>query len=147
MVELKDGKCIMKSKHKVVATGTLHGALYILDVPENPRNTEVAYVSSLQLRHERLAHVNPKAILHIVNHEVVEGVKISSNSDSTNQCWVASTARAIKLRSRKRAPHARQLYFSLSTQMYSGRLISLLSEVPVTSSHLLMIFRSGQPCF
>ncbi len=41
MVELKDGKCIIRGKDNVVATGTLHGALYILDTPQTPRYNEV----------------------------------------------------------------------------------------------------------
>ncbi len=49
LVELKNGKYIIRREDNVVATGTLHGALYILDAPQTPRYNEVAYVSTLQI--------------------------------------------------------------------------------------------------
>ncbi len=46
VVELKDGKCNIRRKDNVVATGALHGALYILDGPQAPRYDKVACLQS-----------------------------------------------------------------------------------------------------
>ncbi len=86
LIELKDGKCIIRRKDNVVATGTRHGALYILDAPNTHRYNEVSYVSTLQSLRERLAHVNPKGILHMVNRRVVKGANISNNFASIDKC-------------------------------------------------------------
>ncbi len=56
-VEIKEGQCRIKYDNTIIATESSRGSLYVLDTPEKHESTEVACIASLQLWHERLAHV------------------------------------------------------------------------------------------
>ena len=77
----------------VIGTGTFRNGLYTLDCtqphpPTIPHEPQVALVSSLQLLHERLAHVNMSSIKSMVDRGVVKGVDNDLNT-STNDNYVS----------------------------------------------------------
>ena len=76
----------------VVGTGTFRNGLYTLDcikshsesIPHKPR---VALVStSLQLLHERLAHLNVSGIKLIVDPGMVKGINIAPSTSTEDNC-------------------------------------------------------------
>ena len=82
------GRCEMSRNGMVVATGTLRGSLYLLDLAfptgetgsQKKSNTvHVANVTSLALWHQRLAHVHSAGIVSMVRNKVVDGIKLSES--------------------------------------------------------------------
>ncbi len=78
------GRCIIKRASTTVATGTMVGNLYKLDTHcENHNYTSKALVAtSLQLWHQRLAHVQPSVIMQMCKHGTATGIQLSASSDS-----------------------------------------------------------------
>ena len=83
---------VRNSDSCVVGTGTFRNGLYTLDCTKHqpkiiPRKPQVALVStSLQLLHERLAHVIVSGIKSMVDHGVVKGVDIAPNTSAEDNC-------------------------------------------------------------
>lgn len=74
-------KCWIKRNNSVLASGSLDGTLYCLDVPSDECKTPKALLSSsIQVWHERLAHVDPSTIRNMVNKKIVTGVNIKKSS-------------------------------------------------------------------
>ena len=82
---------VRKSDASVVGTGTFRNALYTLDCTKPPSNdtpdkAQIALVSSSQLWHERLAHVNVSGIKSMAARGVVKGVNNAPNSNTDDNC-------------------------------------------------------------
>ena len=80
-----NGKCIVKRGATVVATATLVGELYVLDIVSDIGS---AHAATLQTWHERFAHVHSQGIASMIRDNVVSGVKLLGNEankiNSTN---------------------------------------------------------------
>lgn len=72
----KRGKCIIHKDDVTVATGFLDGPLYVIRTKNVPMKSETAFLSSLQLWHERMAHVDKRGIAEIADRGVAKGLKI-----------------------------------------------------------------------
>ena len=71
----KDSKCIIRKGTLTVATGTLHASLYHLDVAHSVSPRETGFLTSMQLWHERLAHVaTAEAYGKSVRDDVIKGI-------------------------------------------------------------------------
>lgn len=77
-------KCDIKQGRTVVASGTLQGSLYRLDTVKGANTALVS--STLQVWHERFAHVDPSVIQNMVNNNVVSGVEIQDSNASEMKC-------------------------------------------------------------
>lgn len=87
VTSFKAGRCWIEKDEKVVASGTLRGTLYQLDVPETNQPVSEAFIAStLQVWHERMAHVDPSAISKMVSKNIVNGIEIKKSSDDNLKC-------------------------------------------------------------
>ena len=86
-------KCEIRKGPKLVATGKLEGCLYTLETKRLSSTVDSAHVASLQLWHERLAHVDRRGIAQMVRKGVVKGIQIS-NSDSQGDCMACIQGKA-----------------------------------------------------
>ncbi len=75
-VKFNDGRCHISFDSRVVANMALSANRCTISTC-TARAPISACVASMQLWHERLAHVDPNGIARMVNHGVVKGVKIS----------------------------------------------------------------------
>jgi len=73
-------KCEISNHSQVLATGILEGSLYFLKGAAQVVKNESAHIASLQLWHERLAHVNHQGVSSMVSRGIVRGVKIGTRS-------------------------------------------------------------------
>ena len=81
-VEFKNGKCMIKRDQNVVATATLVGELYVLDIVNDIAS---AHAATLQTWHERFAHVHSQGIASMIRNNVVSGVKLLGNDLNKHQ--------------------------------------------------------------
>ena len=72
-VSFQNGKCVVNQGPTVVATASLVGDLYMLDVTGQIAS---AHVVTLQTLHERLAHVNVQGIASMIRNNVVSGINV-----------------------------------------------------------------------
>ena len=75
-----NGKCVVKRGATVVATATLVGELYVLDVVKDIGS---AHAATLQTWHERFAHVHSQGIASMIRDNVVSGAKLIGNVSKT----------------------------------------------------------------
>ena len=75
-VSFQTEKCIFSTESKVLATASLVGDLYILDVATQIAS---AHVVSLQTLHERRGHVNAQRIASMIRNNVVSGINVNEN--------------------------------------------------------------------
>ena len=75
-VSFQTGNCIVTKGSKVLATASLVGDLYILDIQPH---TASAHVVSLQTLHERLGHVNAQGVASMIRNNVVSGINVNKN--------------------------------------------------------------------
>ncbi len=81
VVLFSDYKVIIPRKGVPVATGTRIRGLYVLDLFNPPRcNSTALATASLQLWHEKMAHVHPDGILTMARNNVVTGVELPAKS-------------------------------------------------------------------
>lgn len=74
--------CIIKYQDVVLATGTMVGNLYQLDV-----ETDHAFVASdLSLWHKRLAHIDPESIKTMSRQGFVAGINLEDADSSKHKC-------------------------------------------------------------
>jgi len=83
----KNGKCVVKEGNDTIASGTLHGTLYKLDVPVHTQTAPRAFVSStLEIWHQRLAHIDSATIVNMVNKNIVTGIELDKTSSNDVKC-------------------------------------------------------------
>lgn len=70
------GKCVIHKDDVTVVTGFLEGHLYVIHFQRVSETTEKSYVTSLQLWHERMAHIDKRGIVQMADRGVVQGQKI-----------------------------------------------------------------------
>ena len=77
------GKCRLSCKGETLATGTLGGSLYYLDVMK-PDDAVVhsANVATMTRWHERFAHVNTQGIASMASNNVVKGLNVKKERES-----------------------------------------------------------------
>ena len=80
-----DGKCVIQKGSMVIATGTLNGSLYFVNTKKVQKPKESAFITSLQLWHERMAHVDKRGITQMARRGIVNGLKLESHG-STPLC-------------------------------------------------------------
>ena len=78
------GRCWISNKSKLLATATMKGNLYELDL-HNPTETALA-ASTIELWHHRLAHIQPVDIKSMQNSHAVRGLEISSDISNSKVC-------------------------------------------------------------
>lgn len=82
-----NGRCWIKRENTLVASGTLQDTLYKLDTPKSSENIPSALISaSLQVWHERFAHVDPSIIKNIIENNTVHGASINNMSFDNLKC-------------------------------------------------------------
>ena len=123
-VSFQTEKCIASKESKVLATASLVGDLYIIDVATQIAS---AHVVSLQTLHERLGHVNAQGIASMIRNNVVSGINVNDidiknvlNSKSDNPfpicpaCVFGKATRSVipKQRTSPRAQHCVDLVHS-----------------------------------
>ena len=123
-IAFQQGKCVVTNKSQVVATASMVGDLYMLDVVSQIAS---AHVVSLQVLHERLAHVNIQGIASMIRNNVVSGINVHEgdvknalNSKSDNHspicsaCVYGKATRSVipKQQSSYRAQHCLDLAHS-----------------------------------
>lgn len=87
-VGFENGKCMIRRGSTVVATATLVGELYVLDIVSDIGS---AHAATLQTWHERFAHVHSQGIASMIRDNVVSGVKLLGNeankiNNTDNDC-------------------------------------------------------------
>lgn len=81
----KDGRCFIDSRGSIVASGTLCGTLYKLDVP-GESHSQALLSSTMQVWHERLAHVDPSTILSMAKSKTITGISIQKSTTDSLPC-------------------------------------------------------------
>jgi len=82
-----NGKCQIRNRQHLMATGSAAGKLYVLDTPSTSLKGHKSLVSnSLSVWHERMAHVSHSTIQSMVQNKVVTGVEIESTDNSDPPC-------------------------------------------------------------
>ena len=77
--DAKAARIYRKDDNKLVATGTSTGnGLYVLDTATIIPSMDAALYASLELWHQRMAHVNKTGIKYMAEHRVVHGLKFSN---------------------------------------------------------------------
>lgn len=69
-----------KASGRLIATGSIVNNLYALDVDKPQSIPDKALVASLDLWHQRLAHVNSSGIKSMADRGVVKGIKLNSTN-------------------------------------------------------------------
>lgn len=126
-VVFDNSTCSIRSNERVIATASLVGSLYVLDVYGT---TASAHMASLQTWHERFSHVNKPGILSMSRNNVVSGLDVcpnlpssfarsdvtdsSCNADVCPACVLGKTTRALipRVRSTPRSSAPLQLVHS-----------------------------------
>jgi len=81
----QNGRCFVMKRDTTIASGTLHGTLYKLDVPyEAPQCALLS--STLDTWHQRLAHVDATTIRNMVDKNIVTGIKLTRDSSQDITC-------------------------------------------------------------
>ena len=91
-----DGKVVIQKDGLTVATGSLDGTLYVMQTKQVPVHREQAFVSTLDLWHARMAHVDKRGIAQMANRGVVNGLDIKRSYGSTicDDCVVSKAHRS-----------------------------------------------------
>ena len=74
-----NGQCVIRKGSLTVATGTLEGSLYVIHTRRLHPCKQSALVASLQLWHERMAHVDKQGITQMADRGVVRGLRMIDN--------------------------------------------------------------------
>ena len=115
-----NGKCTVKRGATLVATATLVGELYVLDIVNDIGS---AHAATLQTWHERFAHVHSQRIASMIRDNVVSGVKLLGNEaniiNSTNNDCISEKCSACVYRKATRSVipkerSSRRAYFCLN---------------------------------
>ncbi len=78
-------RCWIAKGHAVVATATMTGNLYQLDVPSStPQNALL--VQSTQVWHCRLAHIQPSTVMEMSKSQAIRGLEINEAKQNENPC-------------------------------------------------------------
>ncbi len=123
-VKFNDGRCHISFDTRVVAYGTLRKSLYYLDLYST--SSDIACIASMQLWHERLAHVDPNGIARMVNHGVVKGVNILAHCRVRKFALAAFTVRVTGLPFQRPVPLDQLLFSTSCTPMFLVRSTSRL---------------------
>ncbi|CDF39842.1 unnamed protein product [Chondrus crispus] len=78
-VGFENGKCMIRRGSTVVATATLVGELYVLDIVSDIGS---AHAATLQTWHERFARVHSQGIASMIRDNVVSGVELLGNESN-----------------------------------------------------------------
>ncbi|CDF39993.1 unnamed protein product [Chondrus crispus] len=118
-VGFENGKCMIRRGSTIVATATLVGELYVLDIVSDIGS---AHAATLQTWHERFAHVHSQGIASMIRDNVVSGVKLLGNeankinntdndciSEKCSACVYGKATRSVIPKERS----SRRAYFSL----------------------------------
>ncbi len=82
-----NGRCWLKKGQHTVASGTLQGTLYNLDVAKGGQTKSHALVSAtMDVWHKRFAHVDPPSIINMVNQNITTGVDIKNSASGGFTC-------------------------------------------------------------
>ena len=82
-----NGRCWIKKGQQTVASGTLQGTLYKLDMGKGSQTEPRALVSAtIDEWHKRFAHVDPYNIIDMVNKNVITGVDITKSTSGEFTC-------------------------------------------------------------
>ncbi len=96
MTTFGGGECIIHNKSLTIATGVLEDTLYVIHTKPAPSNKETALLTSLQLWHERMGHVNKRGITQMAEKGVAKGLKIKDRNVDLNchHCAVSKAHRS-----------------------------------------------------
>ncbi|CDF40427.1 unnamed protein product [Chondrus crispus] len=104
-VGFENGKCMIRRGSTVVATATLVGELYVLDIVSDIGS---AHAATLQTWHERFAHVHSQGIASMIRDNVANKINNTDNdciSEKCSACVYGKATRSVipKERSSRRA--------------------------------------------
>ena len=77
-------RCWISNGPKLLATATMTGNLYKLDFHSDSETGLLARTA--ELRHLRLAHIQPSNILEMAKSKTVQGLEISNSNKNSNTC-------------------------------------------------------------
>ena len=108
-----NGHCVITKGSSIIASGYLDGSLHVINTQTVKSPNNAALIASLQLWHERMAHVSIQGILQMADRGVVNGLKVG-NRDSNlvcNSCCIGKAHRSaipqVRTSSRVSKPLAR----------------------------------------
>ncbi len=110
----ESGRCLISSGSRLLATATMLGNLYQLDVPRSEFKALLS--TSLPIWHRRLAHVQPDVIKDMSKSNGVHGIQLSDSTTNSNVCtgcvYGKAHRTAIPKKSETRATKLLQLVHS-----------------------------------
>ena len=77
-------RCWISKGLKLLATATMTGNLYKLDIHNDSETALLA--NTAELWHLRLAHIQPSTILEMAKSKIVQGLEMSSSNKSDKSC-------------------------------------------------------------
>lgn len=85
-INFRNESVIITRQGSLIASGTLTKGLYELDIDNNNTSPLSAFVSNVQLWHERLGHVHAAGILNMAKKNIVDGISIRNGNKPTEIC-------------------------------------------------------------